>query len=516
METKIFVMTNKCIKVPSDEYVPLQVANREEKLGYATDGSGDNIADSKNYGILTGVYWLWKNIQCDIIGICYSNKFFVRDQKILDKSYIEKKIGEYPILVSNSLCLKKNESEEYYTVKEYIQEIFGEGRLDLYRKIINKNFPDYSHAFEYVLETVLFMDDQMWITKKNIYDRYCRWLFSLLSEVDENQCLENEFVFLSNIFLRVWLYLQPEKIAEEKTEVIDLDVLYSADENVDILKRYIKLKIMPVTQLHKKGVMSEGLALPLKCDDNFDGKVPVWVCWWQGEKKMPEVVRLCIDSLNKNLPKDRTTVRLITLENWNKYVTFTESVLKKYAEGKISNTHLSDLLRMELLYRYGGMWIDATFYVMDKLPVELFERENIYTLRYEKSFRSSDVTQGRYSGNLWCSPVKGKQLFQYVMECLWWYWENEDELIDYYLIDYLIAIAIDEFPNIKEELGNCEIYTGRVLELAEYINKKYTPNRMKLLKEGSIFCKLNWRRSYRTKNLGGEQTVYGYLKKRLV
>lgn len=166
METKIFVMTNKCIKVPSDEYVPLQVANREEKLGYATDGSGDNIADSKNYGILTGVYWLWKNIQCDIIGICYSNKFFVRDQKILDKSYIEKKIGEYPILVSNSLCLKKNESEEYYTVKEYIQEIFGEGRLDLYRKIINKNFPDYSHAFEYVLETVLFMDDQMWITKK--------------------------------------------------------------------------------------------------------------------------------------------------------------------------------------------------------------------------------------------------------------------------------------------------------------------------------------------------------------
>ena len=30
--------------------------------------------------------------------------------------------------------------------------------------------------------------------------------------------------------------------------------------------------------------------------------------------------------------------------------------------GQITKTHLSDLLRLELLIRYGGTWIDATVF----------------------------------------------------------------------------------------------------------------------------------------------------------
>lgn len=512
METKIFVMTDKTIRIPSDEYIPLQIANREKNLGYLTDESGDNIAcRDKDYGMLTGIYWLWKNVHCDTIGICHSNKYFVRNEKLLDKAYIEKRIQQYPILVSNSICLKKDENA-FYTVKEYIHLHFGEDRLNLYRQVINKNFKDYLVVFDYILEAILFLDDHMWITQKSIYDKYCKELFLFLSEVEKNnECMENEVTFLANVFLRVWLYMQPEKIAEENTEIIDIDMLCGADEMTDAMKHYIKLKVMPVTQLHRKDVMSEGLAMPLKCNDNFEGKIPVWVCWWQGKDQMPDVVRLCLDSLNRNLPKDRTIIRLITLENWSNYVAFTDTVLKKYAEGKISNTHLSDLLRMELLYRYGGMWIDATYYVMNKIPLEIFEREYIYTLRFEKSFRSADVTKGRYSGNLWCAPEKGKKLFQYVMECLWYYWECEDELMDYYLIDYLIAIAIDEFPEVKKELECVKFYTGKIFQLAEYADRKYTVNRMASLSEKELFCKLNWKRNYKTRNLGGEPTIYGYL-----
>ena len=31
----------------------------------------------------------------------------------------------------------------------------------------------------------------------------------------------------------------------------------------------------------------------------------------------------------------------------------------------------------------------------------------------------------------------------------------EDEMIDYYLIDYVIAAAFEEFPEVKEELEQC-------------------------------------------------------------
>ena len=49
------------------------------------------------------------------------------------------------------------------------------------------------------------------------------------------------------------------------------------------------------------------------------------------------------------------------------YVTFTDEIINKFNSGKIDYTHMSDILRAELLYRYGGMWIDATYLVTQKI-----------------------------------------------------------------------------------------------------------------------------------------------------
>jgi hypothetical protein len=37
--------------------------------------------------------------------------------------------------------------------------------------------------------------------------------------------------------------------------------------------------------------------------------------------------------------------------------------LEKYQKKIIDNTHFSDLLRLELLIKYGGTWIDASVLV---------------------------------------------------------------------------------------------------------------------------------------------------------
>ena len=44
----------------------------------------------------------------------------------------------------------------------------------------------------------------------------------------------------------------------------------------------------------------------------------------------------------------------------NKYVQFPNYIIEKWNAGLITNTHMTDLLRLELLIRYGGMWVDAT------------------------------------------------------------------------------------------------------------------------------------------------------------
>ena len=53
-------------------------------------------------------------------------------------------------------------------------------------------------------------------------------------------------------------------------------------------------------------------------------------------------------------------VHILTEENYRDYVTFPPFIQQKIDSGVISKTHMSDLLRLELLIRHGGLWLDAT------------------------------------------------------------------------------------------------------------------------------------------------------------
>lgn len=58
-------------------------------LGYTPGNTGKNIsAKNPNYCELTGLYWVWKNLSCDYIGLCHYRHYFGRAVHTKD---IEKK-----------------------------------------------------------------------------------------------------------------------------------------------------------------------------------------------------------------------------------------------------------------------------------------------------------------------------------------------------------------------------------------------------------------------------------------
>ncbi len=513
MDTRIYVMTHKEIDEIVDEmYIPLHVGRASGKtFGYAGDDTGDHISEKNPYYCeLTGMYWLWKNVRCDIVGICHYRRYFVREEKLLNRAYIENKISEYPIIVPNSSCVKDTDVREHYAKRHFEKD------LDLCREVIAEKYPGYLSAFDFAMQTILVSVGNMWITRKEIFDRYCTWLFDILFEVehkidlaDYDDYQKRAMGFLAERLFRVWLFMQPEPVTEEAMKLIEPSEFLNAEKRVDLIYRCVKLKIEPLLRLYRTGAMQGTLAQPLDCADDFEGKMPVWVCWWQGEGDMPELIWRCIRSIKEHLTEETVAFRLITLENCMGYVSFTETVIRKFQEGKISYTHLSDLLRAELLYRYGGMWIDATYFITGTLKACLTEG-SIYTLRFPAPVWSADITKGRWTGNFWCAP-KGKKLFQFLMEGLWYYWEMEDEMIDYYLIDYVIAAAFEEFPEVKEELEQCPFCYENVFALHTWMNCKYSPERIQKMQTESYIYKLNWHADYQKENMAGEQTIYGYL-----
>ena len=84
----------------------------------------------------------------------------------------------------------------------------------------------------------------------------------------------------------------------------------------------------------------------------------MWWCWFQGEENAPDLCKKCLESLRKYL-KDREII-VITEKNMYDYIDFPDFIKEKYNKGIITRTHLSDLLRIQLLIKYGGTWIDST------------------------------------------------------------------------------------------------------------------------------------------------------------
>ena len=79
MNIKILVATHKPYWMPDDDvYLPIHVGKAGQKdIGFIGDDTGENISyKNANYCELTGMYWAWKNLQADYIGLCHYRRYF--------------------------------------------------------------------------------------------------------------------------------------------------------------------------------------------------------------------------------------------------------------------------------------------------------------------------------------------------------------------------------------------------------------------------------------------------------
>lgn len=215
--------------MPDDDvYLPVHVG-REGKadLGYIGDNTGDNIsAKNANYCELTGLYWAWKNLKCDYIGLCHYRRYFAgknlytnnTEKKkivILHRNDYEKLLQEYDVI----LPVKRN----YYieTVSSQYEHAHNKRDLDETERIIKKLYPEYSEAFVKVMGRTKLHILNMFVMKKTLFDEYCSWLFSILFELEKridissyNQYEARVFGFMSERLFNVWLEKQQLKVKE--------------------------------------------------------------------------------------------------------------------------------------------------------------------------------------------------------------------------------------------------------------------------------------------------------------
>lgn len=238
---KIMVLTHKDYWMPKDEiYVPMFVGKKARELELSgtlsklclTDGTGDNIAfKNPNYCELTGIYWAWKNLQADYIGLVHYRRHFTRVEKyspekkkeqILSNEDWKNILGQYNVIVPRK---RKYYIESNYS--HYIHAHHSEG-LDVTRKIIIDKYPEYLSDFDCVMNRTWAHMFNMFVMREDIYNDYCKWMFSILFELEEHVDISKYskyeariFGFVSELLLDVWLEHNHIKYFEQNVSFME-------------------------------------------------------------------------------------------------------------------------------------------------------------------------------------------------------------------------------------------------------------------------------------------------------
>lgn len=215
MDIKILVATHKPYKMPRDSiYLPIQVGKaRAEDLHFTGDDTGENISHKNpSYCELTGVYWAWKNLDADFIGLAHYRRHFC----------LKRKGGKWESLLTTEeaaeLCAAHDiilpKKRNYFIETNYSQYVHAHHRegLDLMLDIVKRDSPGLSAACDQVMKSTSAHIFNMFIMKKSFFDEYCAWLFGVLAKVEAELDISTYspsearvFGYLSERMLDIWL-----------------------------------------------------------------------------------------------------------------------------------------------------------------------------------------------------------------------------------------------------------------------------------------------------------------------
>ena len=249
---KIIIATHKKYWMPQDDmYLPIHVGaeGKTLDLGYQKDNVGENISKKNaNYCELTGLYWVWKNLDADFIGLAHYRSHFClnkikggKKESIITKKQVEELLKDVDILLPKP--------RNYFIETNYNQYVHAHHAIDLdeTRKIIEGKYPNYLKAFDESMKSTIGHRFNMFIMKKDKFDEYCSWLFDILFELENRLDISNYsvndarvFGFVSERLLDVWLYTKNYKYK-------DLPYIFMEKQNwlvkgFNFVKRKIGLK----------------------------------------------------------------------------------------------------------------------------------------------------------------------------------------------------------------------------------------------------------------------------------
>lgn len=282
-------------------------------------------------------------------------------------------------------------------------------------------------------------------------------------------------------------------LTKPKLNILPFNKKFKQYYNNEVLK-FININYTYIINIYK---------LKVNKNEKIEENSNIWVFWWQGIDNAPDVVKRCIDNIIIN--KGNHRVIIISKYNYNDYIDIPNYILEKVGNGSITLTHFSDIIRTMLLADHGGIWIDATVFITKEFPKEIYNY-SFYSNKIEVN-NDEYISQGKWSAFFLCCSRKNL-LACFTRDVLLAYWEQYDELITYFFIDYIIFTGYQYISGIHDYIDSVPYNNSNIYEFINNINKEYDKEKYIDITKDTWLFKLSWKHKYIKNTYDKKETFY--------
>lgn len=247
MDIRLMVVSHKDYWMPQDPmYLPIQVNAAGKSSFHSTwqrDDQGENISDKNSHFCeLTALYWGWKNLQTEYIGLVHYRRYFAckrfgnKIKRIATQADVERRLKNKALILPTQ--------RHYWVETNYTQYVHAHHEIDLLvtRRILEERYPAYLPAWESVMHRTSGHRFNLFVMKRALLHAYCEWLFDILFELEKRLDISDYdaldtrvFGLVSERLLDVWV--ETNQISYVEMPVVFLEKQYWGRKISSFLKR---------------------------------------------------------------------------------------------------------------------------------------------------------------------------------------------------------------------------------------------------------------------------------------
>ena len=212
----IFISSHKPAEhIEGKYFIPIQVGaalpGKKKIDGFIQDNIGDNISDKNlRFCELTAQYWAWKNVDSEYYGFFHYRRYlgfntsFSKNESIwgtleeprfsnslvkkynLDDKSVKALVEQYDIVLPEIKDITVMPGHSKNIRQQYVSSGYlHEKDLDIMMDVLKEKYPEfYPYAISFMSGHKSYLNN-MFIMKKDIFNKYCGWLFDILFECDK-------------------------------------------------------------------------------------------------------------------------------------------------------------------------------------------------------------------------------------------------------------------------------------------------------------------------------------------